>query len=169
MKDNEKTKATFTIDKHMLELAKTIFTELGLSLDTGIAVYLYQVVYTRSIPFAIKLPPEEVLERVDLYKKLMKGMDEVKAGRIIPGEVVFEELKKKYGGENMRGLTIEKQNELEAFVDYLDEINHQFGEGAKVKSNSEVEFKIGERVLSLPLTNETFGVLFDAVYKLLHG
>ena len=82
MKDNEKTKATFTIDKHMLELAKTIFTELGLSLDTGIAVYLYQVVYTRSIPFAIKLPPEEVLERVDLYKKLMKGMDEVKAGRL---------------------------------------------------------------------------------------
>lgn len=53
MKDNEKTKATFTIDKHMLELAKTIFTELGLSLDTGIAVYLYQVVYTRSIPLSL--------------------------------------------------------------------------------------------------------------------
>lgn len=54
-------------------------------------------------------------------------------------------------------------------MDYLDEINHQFGEGAKVKANSEVEFKIGERVIPLPLTNETFGVLFDAVYKLLHG
>lgn len=90
MKDSKKTKATFTIDKHMLELAKTIFTELGLSFDIGIAVYLYQVVYTRSIPFPIKLPPEEVLAQVDLYKKLMEGMDDVKAGRLIPGEVVFE-------------------------------------------------------------------------------
>lgn len=99
MKDNEKTKATFTIDKHMFELAKTIFAEIGLSLDTGIAVYLYQVVYTRSISFAIKLPPEEVLERVDLYKKLMKGMDDVEAGRVVPAEVVFEELRKKYGNK----------------------------------------------------------------------
>lgn len=168
MKDSKITKATFTIDKHMLELAKKLFKELGLSLDAGIAVYLYQVVYTRSIPFPIKLPPEEVLEQVDLYRKLMEGMDDVKAGRLIPGEIVFEELKRKFGGENMKGLTIEKQKELEAFVGYLDEINHQFGEGAKVKLNSEVEFKIGERVLSLPLTDETFCALFDAVYKLLH-
>ena len=90
-------KATFSIDKHMLELAETIFKELGLTLDLGIAVYLYQVVYTSSIPFSIKLPPQEMIERVDLYKKLMKGRDDIKAGRVVSGDILFEEIRRKLG------------------------------------------------------------------------
>jgi antitoxin component of RelBE/YafQ-DinJ toxin-antitoxin module len=90
-------KATFSIDKHMLELAETIFKELGLTLDLGIAVYLYQVVYTSSIPFSIKLPPQEMIERVDLYKKLMKGRDDIKAGRVVSGDILFEEIIPDFG------------------------------------------------------------------------
>ena len=90
-------KATFSIDKHMLELAETIFKELGLTLDLGIAVYLYQVVYTSSIPFSIKLPPQEMIERVDLYKKLMKGRDDIKAGRVVSSDIMFEEIRRKLG------------------------------------------------------------------------
>lgn len=69
----------------------------------------------------------------------------------------------------MNGLTMEKQKELEAFIEYLDEVNHQVGAGKNVKANSPIKFKIGERVLSLPLNSETFNALYEVLRAVLNG
>ncbi len=99
MKNENKRRVYFSINKRMLELANGVCKDQGLTLEAALNIYLYQVVYTRSIPFPVKLPSEEVLEQVDFYREIMKGMDDVEAGRVVPAEVVFEELRKKYGNK----------------------------------------------------------------------
>ena len=69
----------------------------------------------------------------------------------------------------MNSLSIEKQKELEGFIKYLDEINHQVGAGKAVKKSSPIEIKIGERVLSLPINIETYNALFEALHAILNG
>lgn len=110
--------------------------------------------------------PVFVAEELDIHRMGASGF-----GKSVFNPVTYPEGDFEIIGEveNMESLTIEKEKELQAFVEYLDGINHKFGEGAKVKAGSPVEIKVGERVLSLPLNSDTFNAVFDAVYKLLHG
>lgn len=121
------------------------------------------------LPYDTNTPeyvPVFVAEEVDIHRMGASGF-----GKSVFNPVTYPEGDFEIIGEveKMETLTIEKEKELEAFVEYLDGINHKFGEGAKVKTGSPIELKVGERVLSLPLNSDTFNAVFDAVYKLLHG
>lgn len=48
-----------SIDKGIREKSEALMKMMGIDFDTAINVFLYQVYYTRSIPFPIKLPNED--------------------------------------------------------------------------------------------------------------
>lgn len=89
----EKTKISVSLDKWVIEPAKMICEELGLPFDVAINVYLYQLVYTRSIPFPIVLPSEKVLQQCELYRKIAEAEEDVKAGRLIPADEAFAHIR----------------------------------------------------------------------------
>lgn len=124
------------------------------------------------IPYEGNTPqyvPVFVAEEVDVHRMGASGFGKSVFNPVTYAEGDFELIDEIEGDNNMESLTLEKEKELEAFIEYLDEINHKFGEGAKVKAGSPIELKVGERVLSLPLNSDTFNMVFDAVYNLLHG
>lgn len=104
----EKKKVTISLDKWIIEPAKEICRKLGLPFDTAINIYLYQLVYTRGVPFPVVLPSQDVLDECELYRKLAAGEEDVKAGRLIPADEAFarirmrldEEIRKKEEDEN---------------------------------------------------------------------
>lgn len=71
----EKISKKVVLDKRIVDAAEKVFETLGIPFDMAINVYLYQVVYTQSIPFLIKLPDdfgcgtvEEYIEK--MYKRI---------------------------------------------------------------------------------------------------
>ena len=92
-----KKKLTIKVDEPLIEAAKTVFERLGLTIDEAVNIFLYQVFYTQSIPFPVKLPPDEMMARCDLYFKIYEGLAEVDAGKGVFGEEVFARLREKYG------------------------------------------------------------------------
>lgn len=55
----EKVVVNVSIDQGLREKAEPLMEMMGIDFDTAINVFLYQVYYTRSIPFPIKLPDKE--------------------------------------------------------------------------------------------------------------
>lgn len=55
----EKETVNIAIDKGIKEKSEELMKLMGIDFDTAINVFLYQVYYTRSIPFPIKLPDKE--------------------------------------------------------------------------------------------------------------
>lgn len=96
----EKQKKTIKVDKRILPLAEGVLNELSIDLDTAINIFLYQVFYTQGIPFPVKLPDEEMMERFEMYTHILAGLEDVKAGRTIPGDKVFEEIRKRLDESN---------------------------------------------------------------------
>lgn len=95
MKKIEKDKITITVDARVLRLAQNILDDLGCSLNDAVNAYLYQILYTQSIPFPLKLPSDKEWEKFDLCLKISEGLIDVEKGRTIPGEQVFERLRKR--------------------------------------------------------------------------
>lgn len=48
-----------SIDKGIREKSEALMKMMGIDFDAAINVFLYQIYYTRSIPFPIKLPNED--------------------------------------------------------------------------------------------------------------
>jgi len=81
--------------------AEKTLEELGLSISEAVNILLYQIPLVGGLPFDVKKPPapESVIVRSmeELYKKLEEAEEDVAAGRVIPAEVVMEELRREYG------------------------------------------------------------------------
>lgn len=73
MKKIEKDKITITVDARVLRLAQNILDDLGCSLNDAVNANLYQIFYTKSIPFPLKLPSDKEWEKFDLCQKYRKG------------------------------------------------------------------------------------------------
>lgn len=95
MKRIEKKKISVSVDARILDLASDILYDLGCSLNEAINIFLYQILYTQSIPFSIKLPAESEWDKFDLCLKISEGLQDIEKGRVIPGEQVMERLKQK--------------------------------------------------------------------------
>lgn len=52
----EKIEKTIVLDKRIVDVAERLFYCLGIPFDEAINVFLYQAVYTQSIPFTITIP-----------------------------------------------------------------------------------------------------------------
>ena len=69
------------IDPTLKRDAQTLFESLGLNLTTAVNLFLRQAVREQAIPFRIGNPePQMFYTQEDFYRKLEKGLAEVKAG-----------------------------------------------------------------------------------------
>ena len=79
--------------------AEDVLSQLGIPMSTAIDMYLRQISMTGGIPFEVTLPKAPVKLNMDLmtdeeiWNKLQKGFDEMKAGRTLDAEEAFAKFK----------------------------------------------------------------------------
>lgn len=91
-----KKKLIVKVDSRIVEGARLVLDNLGLTMDEAVNIFLYQVFYSQSMPLSIKVPPKDIMEQFDEYFKIYEGLEEANAGKCIPGEEVFARLREKY-------------------------------------------------------------------------
>lgn len=84
------------------ERAETVLSALGIPMSTAIDMYLNQIYLTGGIPFAVTLPkaPDSVnadmMTQNRLEEKLMRGIDEAKAGKTHDASKAFDDFRKSH-------------------------------------------------------------------------
>lgn len=82
--------------------AEAVLSRLGVPMSTAIDMYLNQISLTGGIPFAVTLPkvPDEInadlMTNEQLHAKLMKGYDDIEAGRVHNAEDAFAKFREKH-------------------------------------------------------------------------
>lgn len=82
------------------ERAETVLSALGIPMSTAIDMYLNQIYLTGGIPFAVTLPkaPDsvnaDIMPQKQLEEKLMRGIDEAKAGKTHDAAKAFDDFRK---------------------------------------------------------------------------
>lgn len=56
---------TVEIDAGMKAMAERTLSELGMALPTAVRVFLYQVAYTHSLPFPVRLPDDRMTKEFE--------------------------------------------------------------------------------------------------------
>ena len=90
------------IDAEIKKQASELFASLGLDMSTAVNLFLRQCLLKRGIPFPINSSPivfADELTKEELDREILKGIDDVRNGRVIPAEEAFkafdEKIKKK--------------------------------------------------------------------------
>ncbi len=65
-----KTQTTIRVDQNNYTQAKAILKYLGLSYSQAINMFNSMIVFTRGLPFEIKIPNEETLQAMEEAKRL---------------------------------------------------------------------------------------------------
>ena len=65
-----KTQTTIRVDQNNYTQAKAILKYLGLSYSQAINIFNSMIVFTRGLPFEIKIPNEETLQAMEEAKRL---------------------------------------------------------------------------------------------------
>lgn len=90
--------AQIRIDAAVKAEAMALFQNLGLDLSTAVNVFLRQCLIHRGLPFRVKeQEAKRPLHLVDLSaeelgREIMKGLEDMEAGRVRPADEVFEEI-----------------------------------------------------------------------------
>ncbi|MCL2698659.1 MAG: type II toxin-antitoxin system RelB/DinJ family antitoxin [Oscillospiraceae bacterium] len=81
--------------------AEKTLDALGLSISEAVNILLHQIPLVGGLPFDVRKPPapESVIVRSmeELYAKLEEAEEDIAAGRVIPAEVLHEEIRERYG------------------------------------------------------------------------
>lgn len=90
------------VEPEVKENAEAILDSLGISMSNAVSMFLRQVIIQKGIPFEVRLDVKKPLCIGDLTEEqlnaeLEKGMEDIREGRTIPAEQVFEELHKEFG------------------------------------------------------------------------
>lgn len=90
------------VDPETKEQAEMILAQLGIPMSNAIGMFLKQVVIHRGIPFEMKLPAAKPVVIADLSKEqfdaeMQLGMNDIRAGRVIPVSDVEAETRSMYG------------------------------------------------------------------------
>ena len=90
------------VDPETKEQAELILSQLGIPMSNAIGMFLKQVVIQRGMPFEVKLSSPRPVAMGDLTKEqfdaqLQLGMDDIRAGRVVPAADVEAEMKRLYG------------------------------------------------------------------------
>lgn len=105
MKTIEKKKVVISVDARILDLASDILHDLGCPLNEAINIFLYQIFYTHSIPFPIRLPNEPEWAKFDLCLKISEGLQNMENGRVFSGEQAIEKLIQKLEEASLKNHT----------------------------------------------------------------
>ena len=86
------------IEPDLKEQAENILSALGIPASSAITMFYKQIVLQNGLPFAVKLPehPLDVsrMTAAQLDDALEKGYADAKAGRTVPVEQAFAEVRK---------------------------------------------------------------------------
>ena len=90
------------IDTDLKTNAEQILSQLGISPSGAIQMLYSQIVLTKGIPFALRLPAAKPvaiggMTRAELDAELQKGMDDIAAGRVLSADAVEAEMRELYG------------------------------------------------------------------------
>lgn len=89
------------IEPDLKEKAESILTALGIPASNAITMFYKQIILQNGLPFEVKLPehPLDVsrMTASQLDAELEKGYADAKAGRTIPVELAFANVRKEFG------------------------------------------------------------------------
>ena len=89
------------IEPELKEQAEMILTALGIPASNAITMFYKQIVLHNGLPFAVKLPAHPLdasrMTEAELDSELEKGYADMLAGRTMPVEQSFAELRKEFG------------------------------------------------------------------------
>lgn len=89
------------IEPDLKEKAESILTALGIPASNAITMFYKQIILQNGLPFEVKLPehPLDVIRMTasQLDAELEKGYADAKAGRTIPMEQAFANVRKEFG------------------------------------------------------------------------
>lgn len=89
------------IEPDLKEQAENILTALGIPASNAITMFYKQIILQNGLPFEVKLPehPLDVsrMTAAQLDAELEKGYADAKAGRTIPMEQAFANVRKEFG------------------------------------------------------------------------
>ncbi len=89
------------IEPELKEQAETILTALGIPASNAITMFYKQIVLQNGLPFEVKLPEHPLdssrMTAAQLDTELEKGYVDAKAGRTVPMEQAFAEIRKEFG------------------------------------------------------------------------
>lgn len=92
----------FRCEPEIKRQAERIFEELGISLSSGLNMYLRQVVMQNGLPFDAKVRRKVPmnaghLSEQELSNEIEKGYQDVLKGRTRSADEVFADMEKRYG------------------------------------------------------------------------
>jgi antitoxin component of RelBE/YafQ-DinJ toxin-antitoxin module len=74
---------------------------LGLSLSEAVNMMLHQISLVGGLPFEVRVPPAPANliahNKEELYRMLEVGESQIKAGDVIPADIVMARMRDKYG------------------------------------------------------------------------
>lgn len=89
------------IEPDVKEQAETILAALGIPASNAITMFYKQIILNNGLPFEVKLPDHPLdisrMTAAQLDAELEKGLADVRAGRTIPAEQAFAEIRKEFG------------------------------------------------------------------------
>ncbi len=89
------------IEPDVKEQAEMILTALGIPASNAITMFYKQIILNNGLPFEVKLPEHPLdisrMTAAQLDTELEKGYADVKAGRTIPAEQAFADIRKELG------------------------------------------------------------------------
>ena len=89
------------IEPDLKEQAENILTALGIPASNAITMFYKQIILQNGLPFEVKLPehPLDVsrMTAAQLDAVLVKGYADAKAGRTVPMEQAFANVRKEFG------------------------------------------------------------------------
>ena len=89
------------IEPDLKEQAENILTALGIPASNAITMFYKQIILQNGLPFEVKLPEHPLdisrMTSAELDAELEKGYADAKAGRTIPMEQAFANVRKEFG------------------------------------------------------------------------
>ena len=89
------------IEPEVKEQAEMILAALGIPASNAITMFYKQIILNNGLPFDVKLPPHPLdvsrMTASQLDAELEKGYADAKAGRTIPIDQAFADIRKEFG------------------------------------------------------------------------
>ena len=89
------------IEPDVKEQAEMILTALGIPASNAITMFYKQIILNNGLPFEVKLPDHPLdisrMTEAEFEAKLERGYADMQAGRTIPAEQAFSDIRKDLG------------------------------------------------------------------------
>lgn len=89
------------IEPDVKEQAERILSALGIPASNAIAMFYKQIILNNGLPFEVKLPDHPLdisrMTAAQLDAELEKGYGDIQAGRTVPVERAFADIRQEFG------------------------------------------------------------------------